>query len=130
MRIGWPRVHQQRALDPLLVEVGAVRGAEVLDIPLATAVGEAGVSGAGEVVGEDQRRVVRAADQDRLVTEVDLGTAEWAGRHHEGAQALLAALLPGGGAGRDRRDPTGSAAEEGGAPHPGGSEDEKPQKPQ
>src|SRR4051794_2525392 len=57
-------VDQQRPLDALLVEVGAVRGAEVLHVPLSTTVGEAGVPGAGEVVGENQGRVVGAADQD------------------------------------------------------------------
>src|SRR3954452_20363810 len=51
-------VNQQRSLDPLLVEVRAVRGAEVLHVPLSTTVGQPSVPGAGEVVGEHQGGVV------------------------------------------------------------------------
>ena len=99
-------VDQQRALDPLLVEVGAVGGAEVLHVPLATPVGEPRVAGAGEVVGQHEGGVVGAADQDRLVPEGDLGAGQRAGGDDEGARALLAALLArGGGARRDGRPP-------------------------
>src|SRR4051812_17645220 len=63
---------QERALDALLVEVGAVRRSEVLHVPLAAPVGQPGVPGAGEVVGEHQRRVVGPADQDRLLPQIDL----------------------------------------------------------
>src|SRR3954466_7930503 len=73
-------VDQQRPLTPLLVEVGAVGGAEVLHVPLSTTVGEAGVPGAGEVVGEHERGVVGAADQDGLLPEGDLGSGEGARR--------------------------------------------------
>ena len=73
-------VDQQRALDPLLVEVGAVGGAEVLDEPLAAAVGQPRVPGAGVVVGEHEGGVVGPADQDRLLAEGDLGAGERARR--------------------------------------------------
>src|SRR3954454_24736347 len=56
----------QTSRAPLLIEVGAVGRAEVLHVPLSSAVGQPGVAGAGEVVGQDQRGVVGAADQDRL----------------------------------------------------------------
>src|SRR6185503_19156736 len=55
-RLAW--VDQQRALHPLLVEIGAIGGAEILHVPLTSAVGQSGVTGAGEVVGQHQRGVV------------------------------------------------------------------------
>src|SRR3954452_16023354 len=79
-------VDQQGALDALLIEVGAVGRAEVLDVPLAAAVGQPRMPGAGEVVGEDERGVVGPADQDRLVAERDLRSGEGAGGDHEGAR--------------------------------------------
>src|SRR5512132_2653359 len=39
-------VDQQRSLHPLLIEVGAVGRPEVLHVPLSTAVGQTGVTGA------------------------------------------------------------------------------------
>src|SRR4051794_41961573 len=60
-------VDQQRSLDPLLVEVGAVGGAEVLDVPGAAAVGQAGVAGAGGVVRSDQGGGLGAGGQGGVV---------------------------------------------------------------
>ena len=124
-------VDQQRTLDALLVEVGAVGGAEVLDVPLAAAVGQAGVARAGEVVGQDERRVVGAADEDRLVAQGDLGAGERAGGDDQGARALLSAL-----AGRGRRPgrhgghPADASTEQVGPHDAERGEDEQPQQQQ
>src|SRR4051812_22691277 len=113
-------VDQQGPLDALLVEVCAVGRAEVLDVPLTGAVGQPRVPGAGEVVGEHERRVVGPADEDRLVAERDLRSGEGPGGDHEGARTLLAALAAGGGGpGGDGGPPAGAGPEEGGPPGTG-----------
>src|SRR4051795_11586180 len=86
------RLDQQRALHALLVEVGAVGGAEVLDVPLAAAVGQSSVPRTGEVVGEHEGRVVGAADEDRLLTEGDLGAGKWGGGGEQRAGGARAPL--------------------------------------
>src|SRR3954466_10228073 len=125
-------VDQQRSLDPLLVEVGAVGGAQILHVPLSPTVGQAGVAGAGEVVGQHQRGVIRSADQDRLVAQGDLGAGEGTRGDHEGAGSLLATLAAarGRGPGRDGDHPPGAAAEQVGAHHAERGEDEQPEQQQ
>src|SRR3712207_8112298 len=70
---------------------------EVLDVPLAAAVGQPRVPGAGEVVGEHQGRVVGATDEDRLVTQGDLGARERRSEEHtselQSRQYLVCRLL-------------------------------------
>ena len=51
--------------DPLGADVGAVGGAEVLDVPLVAGAGDAGVPGGDVVVVEPDRGVGAPADQDR-----------------------------------------------------------------
>src|SRR5919112_832782 len=86
---------QERTLDALLVEVGAVGGSEVLHVPLAAAVGEPRVAGTGEVVREDEGRVVGPADEDRLVAERDLRAGQRAGGDHQRLGPALPALATG-----------------------------------
>src|SRR5688572_5337749 len=120
-------VDQQGALDPLLVEIGAVGRAEILDVPLAPAVGQPRMPRTGEVIGQYESGGIGPADEDRLVPERDLGAAEGAGRDHQGAGSALAALLGGGGPGWDGGDAAGAATEEVGPHHPESREDEQPQ---
>src|SRR5687768_3308174 len=103
---------QQWALDPLLVEIGAIGRAEILDVPLAPAVGQPRMPGTGEVIGEHEGGVVGPPDEDRLLPERDPGTAQRAGRDHQRPGAALTALLARGGPGRHRGDTAGAAAEE------------------
>src|SRR5688572_9977796 len=120
-------VDQQWALDPLLVEIGAVGRAEILDVPLAPAVGQPRMPRTGEVVGQHESGVVGPADEDRLVAQGDLGAAQRAGCDDQGLGAALAALAGGCGPRRQGGDPAGATAEEVGADHAEGREDEQPQ---
>src|SRR3954453_12487117 len=129
------RTDQERTLHALLVEVGAVGRSEVLHVPLAAAVGQARVAGAGEVVGQDEGRVVGPADEDGLVAEGDLRPGQRSGGDHQGVLSPLSPLptLPARdrrGARRHRRDPSGAAAEQVGPYHAEGGEDEQPQQQQ
>src|SRR3546814_9826704 len=56
--------------DPCLADVGAVGGAEVLDEPLLTGRGDAGVAGGDVVVVESDRGVRAPTDQDRCLGQV------------------------------------------------------------
>ena len=74
-------------VDEGAIHIGAVQAVLIGDPRVAAAVGQPRVPGAGEVVGEHERGVVGAADEDRLLTERDLGTGERPGG--AGGEAMI-----------------------------------------
>src|SRR3954449_9378389 len=74
--------------DAAVADVGAVGGAEVLDEPLLTGAGDAGVPGGDVVVVETDRRVVAAPDQQGRVLQGDgLALVAALDDHHLGGYA-------------------------------------------
>ena len=61
---GGPGLDQDRVGEAVVAQVGAVGGAEVLDVPALGPLEDAGVAAGGEVVVQDERALGVAAEQD------------------------------------------------------------------